>query len=50
MADLKTIDKQVLEKLFQIQGGYVLDFSDRTMREFFNDDLSINIYDKKNLT
>lgn len=47
MAKIKTIDKQILEKLFQMGDGYVLDFSDRTMREFFNDDLSINICDEK---
>ena len=47
MANLKTIDKQILEKLFQMGGGYVLNFSDRTMYEFFNDDLGINIYDEK---
>lgn len=47
MANLKTIDKQILEKLFQMGGGYVLNFSDRTMEEFFRDDLGINIYDEK---
>lgn len=47
MANLTTNDKQVLEKLFQMSGGYVLNFSDRTMGEFFNDDVKINIYDEK---
>ena len=47
MANLTTNDKQVLEKLFQMSGGYVLNFSDRTMGEFFNDDVNINIYDQK---
>lgn len=47
MADLATIEKQILEKLFQMEGGYVLNFSDRTMAEFFDDDLSINIDDEK---
>jgi len=47
MSDLKTIEKQILEKLFQMEGGYVLNFSDRTMGEFFNDDLSIDIYNEK---
>jgi hypothetical protein len=46
MAGLKTNDKQILEKIFQMEGGYVLDFSDRTMGEFFRDDLSIDIYDE----
>jgi uncharacterized protein (TIGR02391 family) len=47
MASLTTTEKQVLEKLFQMGGGYVLNFSDRTMGEFFRDDIGINIYSKK---
>lgn len=47
MADLTTNEKQVLEKLFQMGGGYVLNFSDRTMGEFFRDDVGIDIYSKK---
>lgn len=47
MASLTTNEKQVLEKLFQMGGGYALDFSDRTMGGFFRDDLSIDIYNKK---
>ncbi|NCS72459.1 TIGR02391 family protein [Candidatus Peregrinibacteria bacterium CG11_big_fil_rev_8_21_14_0_20_41_10] len=47
MADLTTIEKQVLEKLFQMGGGYVLNFSDRTMGEFFRDDVGLDIYTKK---
>lgn len=47
MANLTTIEKQILEKLFQMEGGYVLNFSDRTMGEFFRDDLKIDIYCKE---
>ncbi len=47
MANLSTIDKQILEKLFQMESGYVLNFSDRTMAEFFKDDLDIDIYSNK---
>lgn len=47
MANLTTIEKQVLEKLFQMNGGYVLNFSDRTMGEFFRDDVGIDIYARK---
>lgn len=47
MANLATNDKQVLEKLFQMGSGYVLNFSDRTFQEFFRDDVSVNIYDAK---
>src|ERR1039458_1158234 len=47
MANLTTNDKQVLEKLFQMGAGYVLNFSDRTFGEFFRDDLSVDIYDQQ---
>lgn len=47
MANLTTTEKQVLERLFQMGGGYVLDFTDRTMGEFFRDDLKIDIYNEK---
>ena len=47
MANLTTNEKQILEKLLQMGGGYVLNFSDRTMGEFFRDDVGIDIYSKK---
>lgn len=47
MADLTTSDKVMLEKLFQMKGGFVLDFSDITMGEFFKNDLKIDIYDEE---
>ncbi|MDD3998985.1 MAG: TIGR02391 family protein [Candidatus Shapirobacteria bacterium] len=47
MAQLTTIEKQILEKLFQMNGGYVLNFTDRTMGEFFRDDVGLDIYDQK---
>lgn len=47
MANLNTNDKQVLEKLFQMSSGYVLNFNDRTMEEFFADDIGIDIYAEK---
>jgi len=45
MASLKFNEKQLFEKLFD-RGGYVLDFSDRTFKEFFSD-FNINIEDNK---
>lgn len=45
MADLKFKEKQLFEKIFD-DGGYVLDFSNRTFEEFFND-FSISIYSPK---
>lgn len=47
MANLTTNEKQILEKLFQMGGGYVLNFSDRTMGEFFRDDIGIDISSKE---
>jgi hypothetical protein len=47
MADLTTNEKAILEKLFQMGSGYVLNFSHRTMGEFFENDLDINIYNDK---
>lgn len=40
-------DKQILETLFGMRSGYVIDFSDRTMSDFFLEEFSIAIYDKK---
>ena len=45
MANLKFNEKQIFEKLFN-RNGSVLDFSDRTFKEFFND-FNINIEDSK---
>jgi hypothetical protein len=47
MANLSIINRQVLEKLFGMGSGYVLNFSDKTIREYFRDDLGIDIYDEK---
>jgi hypothetical protein len=47
MAILATNDKQILEKLFQMGSGFVLNFSDRTIGEFFRDDIGVNIFDQK---
>ncbi|GAB4280682.1 MAG: hypothetical protein Kow0068_05010 [Marinilabiliales bacterium] len=49
MADLNFKEKRLLEKLFEMGGGYVLDFSDRTFQEFIIDTMGIDIYiDKYN--
>ena len=45
MANLKFSEKQLFEKLFD-RSGYVLNFSDRTFKEFFRD-FNINIEDNK---
>jgi len=47
MANLNTSEKQVLEKLFQMGGGGVLNFTNRTIQEFFINDVGIDIYNDK---
>jgi hypothetical protein len=47
MSSLTITDKQILEKLFQMGSGSVINFSDRTFEEFFRDDVHIEIYDDK---
>lgn len=42
---LKSIDIKLLDEIFEMGGGYVLDFSNRTFSEFFNEELGINIDD-----
>jgi hypothetical protein len=47
MADLSYLEKRQLEKLFDMGGGYVLNFSDRTFREFIIDAVRRDIDDPK---
>jgi hypothetical protein len=46
MARLNTLDKQDLERAFEMQEGYVLNFSDKTFGEFFKD-FDIDIHSEK---
>lgn len=48
MSDLKIIEKQLLEKLFKID-GYVLDFTNAKFADFFKVEMNINIYSRKYL-
>lgn len=47
MSSLGTREKRILETLLQMSGGYLLDFSDRTIGEFFDDELGIDFFDEK---
>lgn len=47
MSDLKYIEKNRLERLFDMGGGYVLNFTNRTFREFIIDSVSVDIYGGK---
>ena len=48
MADLSSIERRKLERLLRMSGGYVLDFSDRTFSEFFEEhtrrDIDVAVY------
>lgn len=47
MSDLSFIEKTKLEKLFQMGGGYVLDFSNRTLAEFVAESTDRDICDAR---
>ena len=42
-SDIRSIDMQIIDKIFQMEGGYDLDFSDRTLTQFFAEELNIDI-------
>lgn len=47
MSDLTNVERRKLERLFEMGGGYVLDFSNRTFEEFVTDTIGRNIYDSR---
>ena len=47
MANIRSVDMLFLDDLFEMGGGYVLNFSDRTFAQFFADELNIDIDDPK---
>jgi hypothetical protein len=47
MAQLSIIERRKLETLLRMDGGYVLDFSNRTFEEFVADSVGLEIYDDK---
>ena len=47
MADLSLIEKRKLERALGMGSGYVLNFSNKTFKEFFRDAVRIEIYDAK---
>jgi len=44
VSDLSFIERSKLEKLFGMDGGYVLNFSNRTFQEFVADSVRRDIY------
>lgn len=47
MADITYRENVLIEKLFEMPSGYVMDFSNRTFEQFIYDSIKINIYDDK---
>lgn len=47
MADLTYLEKQTIERFLQMGDGYVLDFSNRTLKEFIYESLEVDIYSGK---
>lgn len=47
MVKLLHSEMRVLDEVLDMSSGYVLDFSDRTMAEFFDDEFGITIYQEK---
>jgi IrrE N-terminal-like domain/Abortive infection C-terminus len=47
MVALKYSEMRILDDALDMHGGYVLNFSDRTFSEFFDDEFGIHIYDPK---
>jgi hypothetical protein len=47
MTKLRLSDRRFLEDVFEMGSGYVLNFTDRTFAEFFENELSVNIDDPK---
>ncbi len=45
MAALSTVDLKLIDSLFGMYGGYVLNFSNKTFASFFSRDIGIDIYD-----
>lgn len=43
--NIKPIDMRFVDVLFEMDGGYVLDFSNRTFSEFFSYEVGLDIYD-----
>ena len=44
---IRTMDIPVLDRVFGMEAGYVLDFSNQTFAEFFREELQVNIDDPR---
>ena len=41
---IRPVDIRIIDRVFGMEGGYVLDFSNRTFSEFFHEELNVDIY------
>jgi hypothetical protein len=44
---IRTIDMRLIDDLFGMGSGYVLDFSDKTFAAFFREEISVNIDEQR---
>lgn len=42
---IRTVDWPIIDKVFEMEGGFCLNFSDRTYAAFFKEELGVNIDD-----
>lgn len=47
MSSVKMLERDCFEDLFEMSGGYVMDFSNRTFSEFFRESARIDIYSER---
>ncbi len=47
MANLKRSEMRFIDEVFDMGSGYVLDFSNRTFAEFFEDEFGVSIYQEQ---
>src|SRR5262249_12615873 len=47
MAQVKRSEMKFIDEVFDMGDGYVMDFSNRTFAEFFEEEVEINIYQEK---
>ena len=44
---IRSMDIPIIDRVFSMEGGYVLDFSNRTFSEFFHEELGVDIDDRR---
>ena len=47
MSSLKAVEKKLFEELFEMESGYVLDFTNNEFAEFFRESAKVDIYSPK---